>query len=174
MASTMRRPFGRGCGACGSRAGALCVGKPGGQVDCRRCIERKHVVSSRNQTLGRPPSARRGSADPAGSCPQTARDAPELKSSIEARRDAVTRRAAFQPVDPIRSADRILLDKVVTESTSFDNMAPGEGAFTEEITTWSAPPLMGDFWDDTVAIDSSRPLQKTGFHIRADELPLPG
>lgn len=63
---------------------------------------------------------------------------------------------------------------VVTDVDSYPDLARGEGIFPEEITRWTAPPLLGDFWDDAVALDSSRPVLKTGFHIRADEIRLPG
>jgi hypothetical protein len=65
------------------------------------------------------------------------------------------------------------LPAVVTEAESFQHMALGNGTFTEEITGWSAPPLLGDFWDDTVSLDSFRAIQRSGIHIRADEIRLP-
>jgi hypothetical protein len=67
-----------------------------------------------------------------------------------------------------------IVPAIVTEAVSYGSMALGDGIFAEEITAWSAPPLIGDFWDESVALDSFRPVHRSGFHIRADEIRLPG
>ncbi len=62
---------------------------------------------------------------------------------------------------------------LLTEADTFEHLALGGGAFTEQVAHWPAPPLLTDFWDDTVALDADRPVFRTGFHIRADEIRLP-
>jgi hypothetical protein len=62
---------------------------------------------------------------------------------------------------------------VVTEVEAFENMVMGGGGFGGEVVGWRVPPVMTDFWDETVSIDSAHPVRRTGFHIRADEIRLP-
>ena len=83
-------------------------------------------------------------------------------------------RNGYHRVSGLLRAGVTVCPAVVTEVDSYGEMARGEGIFAEELTRWTVPPLLGDFWDDTVAVDSSRPVLKTGFHIRADEIRLPG
>jgi hypothetical protein len=62
---------------------------------------------------------------------------------------------------------------VVTDTDTFENMVVGDGGFGGEVATWRVPPVMTDFWDETVSIASARPIRRTGYHIRADEIRLP-
>ena len=62
---------------------------------------------------------------------------------------------------------------VVTEVDTFENMVVGDGGFGGEVATWRVPPVMTDFWDETVSIGSAHPVRRTGYHIRADEIRLP-
>jgi hypothetical protein len=62
---------------------------------------------------------------------------------------------------------------VVTDTDTFENMVVGDGGFGGEVATWRVPPVMTDFWDETVSMASARPIRRTGYHIRADEIRLP-
>jgi len=62
---------------------------------------------------------------------------------------------------------------VVTDVDTFENMVVGDGGFGGEVATWRVPPVMADFWDETVSIASAHPIRRTGYHIRADEIRLP-
>lgn len=63
---------------------------------------------------------------------------------------------------------------VVTQAESLENIVVGDGGFGGEIAAWRVPPVVTDFWDETVSIDSARPIRRNGYHIRADEIRLPG
>jgi hypothetical protein len=62
---------------------------------------------------------------------------------------------------------------VVTEVDTFENMVVGDGGFGGEIVGWRVPPLLTDFWDESVSIASAHPIRRSGYHIRADEIRLP-
>jgi hypothetical protein len=82
-------------------------------------------------------------------------------------------RDGYHRVTGLLKAGRPIVPAVVFDVPSFQLIATGPALFSEAITTLDAPPLVRDFWDDSVALDASHLMTRTGLHVRATEVRLP-
>lgn len=59
---------------------------------------------------------------------------------------------------------------VMVNLQSYDELVvPGSGLFGHGVASGAVPPMVRDFWDDTVAIETSHPFSRKVLRIRGDE-----
>lgn len=59
---------------------------------------------------------------------------------------------------------------VMVNLHSYDDLAaPGSGLFGHGVVSGAVPPMVRDFWDDTVGVETSHPLSRKVLRIRGDE-----
>ncbi len=62
---------------------------------------------------------------------------------------------------------------VVVEAQTFEQIVPMSGMFSREIVLGERPPLLTDFWDDSVACTCLRPATRKTFRISIQEITTP-
>jgi hypothetical protein len=63
-----------------------------------------------------------------------------------------------------------VLPAIVIEAPTYESIArPGCGFFAYDVGAGAVPPLVVDFWDETVAVESLQPALKKIVRLRADE-----
>jgi len=63
---------------------------------------------------------------------------------------------------------------VVIDAPTFQYVVPTPGLFDHEIAFSDHPPMLTDFWDDTVAVQAQQPAVRTVLRIQAQKFPVQG
>jgi hypothetical protein len=83
-------------------------------------------------------------------------------------------RDGYHPAAALVQAGIHVVSCLFIEAASFEQVTPGAGFFTYEVSYGDKPPLIPDFWETDVADDVLQPAVRKVVRIRGDEFVVQG